>query len=37
MATPNRNWILVDPVTGDIDSEIDNLTVFLKRTDLTQK
>jgi uncharacterized protein (TIGR02145 family) len=36
MATPNRNWILVDPVTGNIDSEIDNLTVFLKRTDLTQ-
>lgn len=37
MVTPNRNWILVDPRTGDIDSETDNLTVSLKRTDLTQK
>jgi uncharacterized protein (TIGR02145 family) len=36
MVTPSKDWISVEPGTGDIDNETDNITVTLKRTDLTQ-
>jgi uncharacterized protein (TIGR02145 family) len=36
MATPSKDWISVEPGTGDIDNETDNIIVSLKKTDLTQ-
>ena len=36
MATPSKDWITVEPITGDIDSETDSLMVKIKRTGLTQ-
>ena len=36
MPTPSKDWITVEPNTGDIDSETDNIIVKIKRTGLTQ-
>ena len=37
ISTPNKEWITVNPRSGDVDSETDSIKVTINRTGLTQK
>jgi uncharacterized protein (TIGR02145 family) len=37
IVTPSKNWITVDPKSGDIDAETDRITVTIDRTGLTEE